>query len=495
MKKTTLAMLILCACLALPAQAGFEDGLAAYKRGDYATALKEWQPLAEAGNADAQYNLGLMYYNGRGVPQDHREAVKWYRLAAEQGYALAQYNLGVMYVNGRGVPQDDKESVKWFRLAAEQGYALAQNNLGVMYVNGRGVPQDKVLAYALFNLAAASDPSYNKAISNRNAIAKEMTPREIEAGQALTMELAQPGNFGKALDAYLKADKASAPKAGNVAKAPTASAADDPFPPRPEKVPGQQQSALQKQAARQDGYQDTTGMQMGFNFTPFTFSPHEAASHMLHRLWKDGSLRTAFANSLLEGGFKMEDVQRALDRYDNRMKNDTGFSVNKALSSMSLALADIGASGDPRDRALASQGLAAISGHYDQARQMRQQADAIFDRHDGNRQNINQKADEIYGKTKQDMERAERETDAATRRLMSREQIEAAAKNLVNAVLPFINKQRIEAGQNPLTPEQAQALVEQFKSALNVQDPDSLTPEAFKKWLDENRDSVLKTGT
>jgi hypothetical protein len=65
-----------------------------------------------------------------------------------------------------------------------------------------------------------------------------MTPREIEAGQALTMELAQPGNFGKALDAYLKADKASAPKAGNVAKAPTASAADDPFPPRPEKVPG-----------------------------------------------------------------------------------------------------------------------------------------------------------------------------------------------------------------------------------------------------------------
>jgi hypothetical protein len=75
-----------------------------------------------------------------------------------------------------------------------------------MYANGYGVPQDKVLAYALFNLSsAAGDPSINKAIiSNRDAIVKGMTPREIEAGKALTRELAQPGNFGKALDAYLK---------------------------------------------------------------------------------------------------------------------------------------------------------------------------------------------------------------------------------------------------------------------------------------------------
>ena len=168
MKKTTLTTLILCASLALPAQAGLDEGLAAYNRGDYATALKELRPMAEAGNAAAQHKLGVMYRDGQGVPQDYKEAVKW------------------------------------FRLAAEQGHANAQNSLGVMYANGLGVPKDRVLAYALYNLSAAGDPSSNnKATGNRDAIVKEMTPREIEAGQALKRELAQPGNFGKALDAYL----------------------------------------------------------------------------------------------------------------------------------------------------------------------------------------------------------------------------------------------------------------------------------------------------
>ena len=81
----------------------FQKGFAAYNAGDFATALQEWTPLAEAGSAAAQSNLGLMYKNGYGVPQDYKEAVKWYRLAAEQGYAKAQYNLGVMYDNGYGV--------------------------------------------------------------------------------------------------------------------------------------------------------------------------------------------------------------------------------------------------------------------------------------------------------------------------------------------------------------------------------------------------------
>ncbi|NLK41150.1 MAG: sel1 repeat family protein, partial [Planctomycetes bacterium] len=88
---------------------------------------------AEQGHAAAQYNLGVMYANGQGVPQDYKEAVKWFRKAAEQGDADAQFNLGLMYANGRGVPQDDKEAVKWFRKAAEQGDADAQFNLGLMY--------------------------------------------------------------------------------------------------------------------------------------------------------------------------------------------------------------------------------------------------------------------------------------------------------------------------------------------------------------------------
>ena len=111
----------------------FNKGFEVAQGGDFATALKEWQPLAEQGDRNLQYNLGVMYDNGQGVPQDYAEAAKWYRLAAEQGHATAQYNLGWMYDNGYGVPQDYAEAVKWYRLAAEQGDAEAQFNLGVMY--------------------------------------------------------------------------------------------------------------------------------------------------------------------------------------------------------------------------------------------------------------------------------------------------------------------------------------------------------------------------
>ena len=75
----------------------FQKGLDAYDAGDYATALQEWRPLAEQGDADVQTLVGAMYSNGKGVPQDYTEAVKWYRLASEQGYGSAQYNLGIMY--------------------------------------------------------------------------------------------------------------------------------------------------------------------------------------------------------------------------------------------------------------------------------------------------------------------------------------------------------------------------------------------------------------
>ena len=102
----------------------------------------------------AQYSLGLMYTQGRSVPQNDAEAVRWYRLATEQGHPVAQYNLGVSYAEGRGVPQDDAEAVRWYQLATEQGDAEAQLNLGFMYVDGRGVPQDDAEAARLSELAA-----------------------------------------------------------------------------------------------------------------------------------------------------------------------------------------------------------------------------------------------------------------------------------------------------------------------------------------------------
>lgn len=100
------------------AWAGFQEGLAAFYQLDYETALREWRPLAEQGDPNAQYQLGLMHFRGEGVPQDYRKALTWYRRAADQGDADAQLNLGLMYAEGYGVPQDFVQAHKWFNLAA-----------------------------------------------------------------------------------------------------------------------------------------------------------------------------------------------------------------------------------------------------------------------------------------------------------------------------------------------------------------------------------------
>ena len=119
MKRIISAMVVLIA-LAAPAWGGFDEGVAAYNRGDYATALREFQPLAELGDVYAQALLGIMYIKGQGVKQDYAEAVRWYRLAADHGYVNAQYNLGNMYETGEGVAQDYVQAYMWYDLAASQ---------------------------------------------------------------------------------------------------------------------------------------------------------------------------------------------------------------------------------------------------------------------------------------------------------------------------------------------------------------------------------------
>jgi TPR repeat protein len=128
---------------------------------DTSDALKQWKPLAEQGNAEAQFNLGVMYDSRlpsytfahsmflgdvvrtqTSVTKDDKEAVRWYRLAADQGYSRAQFNLGMMYEYGVGVATDVKEAIRWDRLAAEQGNIDAQYRLGHIYFQGLGVPQD-----------------------------------------------------------------------------------------------------------------------------------------------------------------------------------------------------------------------------------------------------------------------------------------------------------------------------------------------------------------
>ncbi len=114
----------------------FQSGVSAYERKNYPVALKILTELAEQGHADAQFNLGVMYRRGEGVPKNASQAVTWYRKAAEQGYAEAQYRLGHMYdnmyENGEGDPKDALQAVTWFRKAAEQGHAYAKFSLGVM---------------------------------------------------------------------------------------------------------------------------------------------------------------------------------------------------------------------------------------------------------------------------------------------------------------------------------------------------------------------------
>jgi len=182
-----LPVLLLTLLVGTPAfSADFQKGLTAAKSGDYATALREWTPLAKQGNASAQYNLGVIYGNGQGVPQDYKTAVKWYRLAAEQGDADAQYDLGVMYDNGQGVPQDYKTAVKWYSLAAKQGNAFAQGNLGVMYGLGKGVIQDIVYAHMWGNLGASNGNENGGKL--RDFVAKRMTPSQLETAQKLARE-------------------------------------------------------------------------------------------------------------------------------------------------------------------------------------------------------------------------------------------------------------------------------------------------------------------
>jgi uncharacterized protein len=164
-----------------------EDGIAAYQRGDFATALQLFQPLAERGDASAQCNLGVMYEQGRGVAQNYREAMRWFRLAAVQGNASAQSNLGVMYYKGQGIAQDYGEAMKWYRMSAEQRNPEAQFNLGVMYEEGRGIAQDRVRAHMWFNLAAASssDESGKLAAKNRDVITKSLTREQVFRAQEM----------------------------------------------------------------------------------------------------------------------------------------------------------------------------------------------------------------------------------------------------------------------------------------------------------------------
>ncbi len=172
--------ILVAALAAFPPAVNAQDvskGMEYAQAGNFAAALLEWRPLAEQGNIEAQFNLGIMFELGNGVSKDLKEALRWYRLAADQGDAMAQYNVGVYYAQGMGVAKDFKESMRWTRLAAQQGDTLAQFNLGSMYYKGMGVSKDMVAAHMWYNIAAANGDQ--QAGQARDIIEKTMTPNQV----------------------------------------------------------------------------------------------------------------------------------------------------------------------------------------------------------------------------------------------------------------------------------------------------------------------------
>jgi TPR repeat protein len=154
MQRVLLAVFALLA-FAPAAQADFQAGYAAYQRSDFATALREWRPLAEAGDARAQYNLGILHAEGRGVPENAAEARAWWEKAAAQNYGPALHNLASLYLGGEGVPQDFATARGLLERAVKLDQANSLYTLGKMYAEGMGGPKDMTGALGLFQRAAA----------------------------------------------------------------------------------------------------------------------------------------------------------------------------------------------------------------------------------------------------------------------------------------------------------------------------------------------------
>lgn len=173
MRKWTWLLLVVCA-----ARADLEAGVEAVARRDYATALREFKPLAEQGNVVAQVNLGNLFMKGLGVRQNYGEAARWYRNAAEQNERLAQSKLGILYYYGLGVPKDPEEAARWFEKAARQGEPSAQTVLATLYAQGEGVQRDLAQAYYWYTLAA--EQGSEEALRGRGSLAEEITPGQMD---------------------------------------------------------------------------------------------------------------------------------------------------------------------------------------------------------------------------------------------------------------------------------------------------------------------------
>jgi len=171
------------------------DGVAAYQRGDYVTAVSIFRSLADQGLADAQNNLGSLYANGEGVTQNYAEAARWYRKAADQGHANAQTNLGFLYSEGQGVTQNYAEAARWYRKAADQGNVVAMFDVAKSYDKGQGVERNDASAAHWYLQAAEKGDAESmnsigimyamgQGVTKNCALAKQWLDKAVAAGSS-----------------------------------------------------------------------------------------------------------------------------------------------------------------------------------------------------------------------------------------------------------------------------------------------------------------------
>lgn len=151
-------------------------------------ATQEWFRFALQGDAEAQFNIGVLYEKGHEIPPDYSDAARWYRKAADQGHDKAQFNLGLLYARGTGVALNFAEAAQLFRRAADGGSGRAMLNLALFYETGKGIPRDVAAAHLWYGLAALHLPPRERqlAVAHRDDLANNATPAQrAEAEQRI----------------------------------------------------------------------------------------------------------------------------------------------------------------------------------------------------------------------------------------------------------------------------------------------------------------------
>jgi len=188
-------------------------GIEQWRAGNYEAAIREWRPLAERGDADAQFNLGQAYRLGRGVPADPRTSNMWFERAARQGHAQAEANLALALFQGG----ERERAIPWLQRAAERGDRRAQYYLGTAHFNGDLVPRDWPRAYALMSRSA--EQGLPQAQTSLTEMERHISAQDRAQGRALAQQMAVASRPGTVI-----ATAAPPPPPAGAARSPAAEA-------------------------------------------------------------------------------------------------------------------------------------------------------------------------------------------------------------------------------------------------------------------------------